>query len=339
MENCFDSLLYHYSDISIDDSLLFAEDVDTYLTKSMAYPTTAGQLHQFLCATNRVRDSIVDYARAVHPLQQRLDLVLKRVAAGISIQLSQSEREVFDHVKDRLLYPMPRHDLSDASDTGFAVLITQVISYDPKVPITRQQHNLLTCLSGTFSGAQLNWTVIEKEAYPIVVAYDKLDYLLLRARLFRLFCDHRNHIDVFAPHTSVKKHIKGKLLRWALQVMSCRYTIEHVGGVSQRLDRHVVAVGSSANHHYQVERTDTEERQNTANFNNGAGITSSTTARPTTGFTWPTLEEFRTVQRQDQAPTGDVRDKNDVLRVDQRLRVPRDCSDLTQRLGNRSRRG
>ncbi|OWY94864.1 hypothetical protein PHMEG_00035287 [Phytophthora megakarya] len=58
------------------------------------------------------------------------------------------------------------------------------------------------------------------------------------------------------------------------------------------------------------------------------------TLRPldTEGFTWPTLDELRASQQQQQAPAGVVRDKDKVLRVDQRIWVPRACVDLTQRL-------
>lgn len=120
MEECFDPLLYECLVIWIDDLLLFADDMDGYLSKlerffdlvvefglklsanksslyqqsvqwcgriiniddvahdpewidvlrSMPYPTTAGQLQQFICAANWMRESIVDYARAVEPLQQ-----------------------------------------------------------------------------------------------------------------------------------------------------------------------------------------------------------------------------------------------------------------------------
>eukprot|EP00644_Phytophthora_capsici_P018101 jgi/Phyca11/113930/e_gw1.25.661.1 len=284
MEKCFEPLLYKFIVVWIDDLLLFADDVDTYLSKledffdlvdkyglklsakkssvyqqsvkwcgrvinsegishdperidalrAMPYPETAGQLQQFLCASNWMRESIVDYARVVDPLQRKLDQALrkgkrtKRVAEGISIALTEEERAAYDKAKALLATSatlgLPDDTattcvFSDASDSGFAVVVTQ-------------KHKLLTCLSGTFRGSQLNWTVIEKEAYPIVVACDKLDYLLLRARPFRLFCDHRNLIHVFAPHTSVKKHIRGKLLRWALKLMSYRYVIEHVDGIS-----------------------------------------------------------------------------------------------------------
>ncbi|OWZ03477.1 hypothetical protein PHMEG_00024785 [Phytophthora megakarya] len=85
-------------------------------------------------------------------------------------------------------------------------------------------------MRGTFTGSQLNWTVIEKEALPIVLACEKLDYLLLRPKAFQMFCYHRNLVHVFAPDESVKKHVKGKLLRWAMKFMGFQYIVEHVPG-------------------------------------------------------------------------------------------------------------
>jgi hypothetical protein len=60
---------------------------------ALPYPTNAGELQQFLCAANWMRESVVDFARAAKPLQEKLDLVLanasrrtKRVASGIGIE-------------------------------------------------------------------------------------------------------------------------------------------------------------------------------------------------------------------------------------------------------------
>eukprot|EP00644_Phytophthora_capsici_P005411 jgi/Phyca11/96548/e_gw1.1.1876.1 len=119
MEKCFATLLYKHLLVWIDDLLLYAEDIDTYLEKlkelfslldefglklsvkksslyqqevkwcgkfidangvrhdparietlcAMPYPSTAGELQQFLCATNWMRESLIDYARQVSPLQ------------------------------------------------------------------------------------------------------------------------------------------------------------------------------------------------------------------------------------------------------------------------------
>ncbi|OWZ18345.1 hypothetical protein PHMEG_0007578 [Phytophthora megakarya] len=71
-------------------------------------------------------------------------------------------------------------------------MLTQETNWQADEAMHLQQNQLLTCLSGTFSGSQRNWSIIEKEAYPIICA---------------------NLIYVFAPRTEVKKHIRGKLLR------------------------------------------------------------------------------------------------------------------------------
>ncbi|OWZ15897.1 hypothetical protein PHMEG_00010381 [Phytophthora megakarya] len=54
---------------------------------------------------------------------------------------------------------------TDASDVGWSVIVTQVTNFDSKAPVTKQQHKPLMCMSDTFTGSQLNWTVIEKEPY------------------------------------------------------------------------------------------------------------------------------------------------------------------------------
>eukprot|EP00644_Phytophthora_capsici_P000720 jgi/Phyca11/109428/e_gw1.16.740.1 len=75
---------------------------------NMPPPTTAGELQQFICASNWMRDSLIDYARTVQLLQQCLDRALegkrktKRVASGISLQLSKEELASFDQVKKLL---------------------------------------------------------------------------------------------------------------------------------------------------------------------------------------------------------------------------------------------
>jgi hypothetical protein len=230
METCFATLLYKHLLIWIDDLLLYADDIDTYLDKlaelffllndfglklsvkksslyqkevkwcgkiidangvrhdpariatlrAMPYPNTAGELQQFLCAINWMREILMDYARQVSPLQHRLDEALaktrrtKRVTAGISIELSTDEKAAYDIVKDMLAsaatlaFPDDSATtclLTDTSYIGWALIVTQVLNYDVKVPVQDQQHQLLECMSGTFTGSQLNWTVIEKEAF------------------------------------------------------------------------------------------------------------------------------------------------------------------------------
>ena len=201
--------------------------------RDMPLPSTAGELQQFICAANWMRETMVDFARTIAPLQRRLDKELdgskrtKRVASGIKLELTSEEEEAYQSMKDLLASSATlahTNDqaticlFTDASNAGWAVIVTQVQEWDPKAPVTEQRHQLLICMSGTFTGAQLNWSVIEKEAFPIVHACSKLDYLLLRPQGFKMYCDHRNIIHLFAPGTELQKHVRGKLLRWSTKL-------------------------------------------------------------------------------------------------------------------------
>ncbi|OWY90791.1 Retrotransposon protein, Ty3-gypsy subclass, partial [Phytophthora megakarya] len=68
-------------------------------------PTTAAELQQFVCATNWMREGLVDYTRTVRPLQERLDTALhgsrrsKRAAAGIKLNFRPRNELVLRKVK------------------------------------------------------------------------------------------------------------------------------------------------------------------------------------------------------------------------------------------------
>ncbi|KAF0712140.1 hypothetical protein As57867_004897, partial [Aphanomyces stellatus] len=164
------------------------------------------------------------------PLQKCLTKALdgkqkrKRIAASIQIELTSEEQAAFEAVKSKLRAAVelshPRDEatmclFTDASDTGWSIIVTQVLKFDQTTPIQDQQHEMLVCQSGMFTGAQLNWSVIEKEAYPIAPTCDKLNHLLLRPQGFRMYCDHENLIEVFAPNKEWKAYKRAKLTRWA----------------------------------------------------------------------------------------------------------------------------
>ncbi|POM81270.1 LOW QUALITY PROTEIN: Transposase [Phytophthora palmivora] len=106
----------------------------------------------------------------------------------------------------------------DASDNGWVIVLTQVEQWKSDKPVTEQCHEFLIC--------KCNWSVTEKEGYPIVAACDDFNYVLLRPGGFRIYCDHCNLMYLFAPHPNLKKH----LLRWAVKLSEYRYTIAHVEG-------------------------------------------------------------------------------------------------------------
>lgn len=397
MTECFEELLYSCLLIWIDDLLLYADDIDSYLDnmqrlfqimsdkglklsvkktelyqsevkwcgkilnaegvkhdpnriaalRAMPYPTTAAQLQQFLCACNWLRESLVDYARIVAPLQRRLDQALqgsrrtKRIAAGLTIELTTEEKACFDQVKDLLGKSMVLSHpddsaitclFTDASDTGWAVVITQVRDWNDDRAIHEQEHRLLVCLSGAFQGAQRNWSVIEKEAYPIVHACTQLDYLLLRPGGFRMYCDHRNLIHVFAPGQEIKKHVRGKLLRWATRLVEFDYVIEHIEGphnvwadLLSRWGQPPVDIAVRRVRTRSSSRPTRPRPPRTAHL-----------LRPLDddGFIWPSFSEIRGVQQQysTSCPRSAQRKREGVWYINHKLWIPSEASSLTQRL-------
>ncbi|OWZ11440.1 hypothetical protein PHMEG_00015539 [Phytophthora megakarya] len=291
-------------------------------------------------------ESIADYARVVQPLQQRLDIALsksnrtKRVAPGIQITLTGEEQLVYAKVKELLTtstaLALPDDSsttivCSDAKDSGWAVLMTQVKKFDAELPVTEQHHNLLAYLSGTFKGAQLNWTVIEKEAYPIVVPCEKLNYLLMRSRPFCLFCDHRNLIHVFAPHVSIKKHIRGTLLRWSLKLLPYRYIIDHRDGVANVWMDMLSRLAGQPTTTINLKRVAT---RSTKKRREPPKTVDQRTLRPLDDerFVWPSLGEIVTAQRKYAAPPTSKIGGNGVLLVENLIWIPSCCNDLNQSL-------
>ncbi len=98
-------------------------------------------------------------------------------------------------------------------------------------PLLEQVHQSLAFLSGTFSECQEHWSNYEREAFAIVQAFRKLDYMLSCDSTTRVFTDHRNLLFQFNPvsmEPSLGRHKVLKVVRWALFLSAFTYRIEHV---------------------------------------------------------------------------------------------------------------
>jgi RNase H-like domain found in reverse transcriptase len=91
----------------------------------------------------------------------------------------------------------------NASDRFYADLVTQIDEKQLDLPMEEQDHQLLAFLLGEFKGAQLRWTVPEKEGFAIVDTVTKVDYLLLSHDEISILSDHLNltYITILSRQT------------------------------------------------------------------------------------------------------------------------------------------
>ncbi|KAJ0392214.1 hypothetical protein P43SY_008832 [Pythium insidiosum] len=308
--------------------------------RSLPVPQSAADLQKLLCAANWLRESIVDYAQYAAPLQAKLEAAFaggsrkQRHAESLKLTWTDQEQQQYrtftDHLANsaKLAFSDPTATVclcTDASDLGWSMVVTQVHEWKTDTPMASQSHELLICKGGMFKGPQLHWSVAEKEAFPIVKAAKDLEYLLHRDLGFKLFCDHANLIQIFSPATEIRKHVRGKLQRWALYLTDYRYEIEHVKGTDN-----VWADLVSRWLHGAVPDAVTAK----------AVRTRSTPAlsrlRPLQDelFNWPTTTSVRDAQQRYKrhAPEEAVATEEGVLAVEGRVWVPAQAKELLTRI-------
>lgn len=215
-------------------------------------PRTAGELQQFVCAANWMRQSIPEYSRLSAALYEALERAATVAGSRKQKHLSKvrldeigwttKELSSFDAVREALLRMVPlAHPnqtaevclYTDASQDFWGAVVTQLPAAEVDLPLLEQNHQPLAFLSGRFVGASSRWSTIEKEAFAIVEAVRRLEYLLLRPAGFRLYTDHRNLVYMFNPYATdgaMARYRADKLQRWALSLMAFKYIIEHVPG-------------------------------------------------------------------------------------------------------------
>jgi len=219
--------------------------LDTLL--SMRKPEHAGDLQQFICATNWMRSSIPEYSTVIAPLHNLMESCYavakkrtKRAVRNISLtKLWGADHDsAFQQIKSflaqslKLAHPKQGYVtclFSDASDTHWSSVLTQVPEQEMDRCVEDQNHEPLSFLSGAFSGASANWSIVEKEAFSIVESMTRLEYLIAGKEV-SLFTDHANLTYIFDPvgqNPGIARHTANKLMRWALRLSGYRYVIEH----------------------------------------------------------------------------------------------------------------
>ncbi|KAG6622734.1 Retrotransposon protein, Ty3-gypsy subclass [Phytophthora cinnamomi] len=209
---------------------------------AMPDPINAGQLQQFTCAVNWMRQNIPQYTQMVSPLLAVIDAAAKIAGGRKPKQLSrvyiaavgwnQEHVDALRAIRQDLcdMVPLAHPDASkvvclycDASQDFWGAICTGVDQSNLSKPLSQQNHSPLAFLSGKFTPAQSRWPTIEKEAFAIVESAKRLEYLLLRPGGFHHFTDHRNLVNMFDPFatdTAMPRYRADKLQRWAMTMTS-----------------------------------------------------------------------------------------------------------------------
>jgi hypothetical protein len=153
-------------------------------------PHTAGGLKQFLGMAEYFHTHVRKFAEHARPLHQMLHGYTTRTR-NRKLTWSEKDIESFRALQEAindsptLYFPDPDREIfleTDACDYGIGSYLYQK---DDK-----GNHYPIAFISKTLTGAQLNWSVPEKEAYSIFYALQKLEHLL-RDVHFVLKTDHK----------------------------------------------------------------------------------------------------------------------------------------------------
>jgi hypothetical protein len=209
-------------------------------------PVNANQLQAFINCCSFMRSVIPKFAQVAYPLHILVEQCVKKCngkrtsrilnSCMVDNEMWTTECEdAFVEIKKilcqhlRLGYINNSFDIyvmGDASDVGYAILITQTHPNDRNQSLMNRNHIPIATWSGLFTQTEKRWDIASRELFPFLVALKKFHFILHRKEPFLLVTDNRNlshilkpdgHVAIDAPHT------RNRLYRWSLCFMSYNY--------------------------------------------------------------------------------------------------------------------
>ena len=187
--------------------------------KSLHVPTCVREVRSFIGMCSYYRMFIPNFSQIAEPI-----IALTRKYAHL--KWSDTHQRAFEYLKDSLtatpllVYPdsnKPYVLYTDSSDTCIGAFLTQECDGDEK-PIYYLFHKL--------SRSQCKWSVVEKEAFAIHFALQKLDYYLHNSQ-FVIRTDYKP-LEYLLESPMQNK----KIQLWALSMSGNNCTIEYIVGTT-----------------------------------------------------------------------------------------------------------
>ena len=188
-------------------------------------PTNLKELYSFIGLVNYFHDHIPHHATVAKPLTQMVSVANQSKTK--SILWTDAGVHAFQVLKNlvnvcpKLYYIDYQSDIvlcTDASDYAIGAYLYQKAKNTPNAI-----EQPIRFLSKTLTPVQSRWSTIEKEAYAIYYALQKLEDLLGGVQ-FTLRTDHNNLIFM-------NQNGSRKVLNWKLSIQHFNFFIEHIKGV------------------------------------------------------------------------------------------------------------
>lgn len=204
---------------TIDETGLHFSDEKLEGVANFPIPTTHKQLKSFLGLISYFRDHIENHSTLVHDLQQMITSYCKNK----KLVWTEQNTQLFFQIRDKVancpkLFFVDEHSpivlCTDASNYGIGAYLHQIVD---------GKEQPIAFISKSLTSKQLEWSTIEKEAYAIFFAFQKLEHLI-RDTKFLLKTDHENL-------TFINTCSKEKVRRWKIAIQEYDFDIEHIKGV------------------------------------------------------------------------------------------------------------
>ena len=209
----------HYLGFIINECGIKPDELKIDAIRSLPVPTCVREVRSFIGMCSYYRRFIPNFSQIAEPI-----VALTRKYAHF--KWSDVHQKAFEFLKDSLtavpllVYPdsnKPYVLYTDASDTCIGACLTQECDGDEK-PIYYLSHKL--------SKSQCKWSVVEKEAFAIHFALQKLDYYL-----------HNAQFIIKTDHTPLKYLLESpmqnkKIQLWALSMSGYNFSIEYIAGTT-----------------------------------------------------------------------------------------------------------
>ena len=234
----------HYLGFVISEDGIQPDQKKVEAIRTLPAPTCVREVRSFIGMCSYYRRFIPNFSKIAEPI-----VTLTRKYAHF--KWSDVHQKAFEFLKDSLtsvpllVYPdskKPYTLFTDASDTCIGACLTQECDGDLK-PIYYLSHKL--------SRSQCKWSVVEKEAYAIHFALQKLDYYLHNAQ-FVIKTDHKPLKYLLESPMQNKK-----IQMWALSMSGYNCSIEYIEGTTNTcadlLSRHPDKINETQNSEEEIE--------------------------------------------------------------------------------------